>query len=99
MEVNNYLTNELRIPLHMPSLSLLGQTVWISCQTSRWTDFDVSKYIFRTYVEVQCWKAVHLQTLEIRVEQKGNRVKKERKMEEKRKMINVAALGIEPRTY
>ena len=73
----------------MPSLSLLGQTVWISCQTSRWTDFDVSKYIFRTYVEVQCWKAVHLQTLEIRVEQKGNRVKKkERKIEgEKKSML------------
>ena len=31
--------------------------------------------------------------LEIRVEQKGNRVKKERKMGEKRKKINAAATG------
>ena len=32
------------------------------------------------YVEVQSWKAVHLPTLEIRVEQNGNRIKKEIKM-------------------
>ena len=37
------------------------------------------KYI--KYVGAQSWKAVHLPTLEIRVEQKGNRVKKEIKME------------------
>ena len=40
------------------------------------------KYI--KYVGVQSRKAVHLPTLEIRVEQKGNRVKKEIKMCEKR---------------
>ena len=35
------------------------------------------KYI--KYVGAQSWKAVHLPTLEIRVEQKGNRVKNEKK--------------------
>ena len=43
------------------------------------------------YVGVQSWKAAHLPTLEIRVEQKGNRVKKGRKMEEKK--IHAAATG------
>ena len=37
------------------------------------------------YVGVQNWKAVHLPTLEIRVEQKRNRVKKERKNGGKKK--------------
>ena len=50
----------------------------------------------KKYVGVQSWKAAHLPTLEIQVEQKGNRVIKERKMEEKRK--NAAATGIEPVT-
>ena len=36
------------------------------------------------YVGVQSWKAAHLSTFEIRVEQKGNRVKKEIKVGEKR---------------
>ena len=38
-------------------------------------------------------KAAHLPTLEIRVEQKGNRVKKERKRGEKEEIINAAATG------
>ena len=37
------------------------------------------------YIGVQSWKAAYLSTLEIRVEQKGNRVKKERKMGRKKK--------------
>ena len=45
------------------------------------------------YVGVQSWKAAHLPTLEIRVEQEGNRVKKERKMGKKRKIINATATG------
>ena len=44
------------------------------------------KKIVKKYVGVQSWKAAHLPTLEIRVEQKGNRVKKEIKMCEKRKI-------------
>ena len=36
---------------------------------------------------IQSWKAAHLPILEIRVEQKGNRAKKERKMGKKRKKI------------
>ena len=45
------------------------------------------------YVGVQSWKAAHLPTLEIRLEQKGNRVKKERKIGERRKISNAAATG------
>ena len=45
------------------------------------------------YVGVQSWKAAHWSTLEIRVEQKRNRVKKERKMGENRKIINAASTG------
>ena len=51
------------------------------------------------YVGVQSWKAAHLPTLEIRVEQKRNRDKRERKMDEK---IKIKAMlprpGIEPGT-
>ena len=47
----------------------------------------------KKYVGVQSWKAAHLSTLEIRVEQKRNRVKKERKLGEKRKIINAATTG------
>ena len=45
------------------------------------------------YIGVQSWKAAHWSTLEIRVEQKRNRVKKERKMGENRKIINAASTG------
>ena len=41
--------------------------------------------ITQKYVGVQSWKTAHLPTLEIRVEHKGDRVKKERKMGEKEK--------------
>ena len=51
------------------------------------------KKSIKKYVGVHSRKAVHLPTLEIRVGQKRNRVKKERKMEEKRKIINAAATG------
>ena len=49
----------------------------------KFIDFILVKYIFlarkfklviwNTYLEVQSWKAMHLPTLDIRVEQKGNR--------------------------
>ena len=47
------------------------------------------------YVGVQSWKAQHLPTLEIRVEQKGNQVKKETKMGEKREKKNQCCLDRE----
>ena len=43
------------------------------------------------YVGVQSWKAAHLSTLEIRVEQNRNRVKKREKWEKK---INAASTGL-----
>ena len=46
------------------------------------------------YVGVQSWKAAHLPTLEIRVEQRWNRVKKG----EKRKKPMLPRPGIEPGT-
>jgi len=45
------------------------------------------------YVGVQSWKAAHLSTLEIRVEQKRNQVKEEKNNGEKRKIINAASTG------
>ena len=51
----------------------------------------------KKYVGVQSWKAAHLPTLEIRVEQKRNRVKEEIKMSEKRKKM-LPRPGIEPGT-
>ena len=46
-----------------------------------WTcNTNIRNVFLEKYVGVQSWKAAHLLTLEIRVEQKGNRVKKERKM-------------------
>ena len=37
------------------------------------------RFVTLKYGAVQSWKAVHLQTLEIRVERKGNQVKKREK--------------------
>ena len=50
-------------------------------------------FLLKKYVGVQSWKATLLSTLEIRVEQKRNRVKKERNMGENRKKINAASTG------
>ena len=54
----------------------------------------VNEFTQRKIRRIQSWKAAHLPTLEIRVEQKGNRVKKERNMEGKRKKkIHAASAG------
>ena len=59
----------------------------------------ITKVKIQKYVAVQSWKAAHLPTLEIRVEQKRNRVKKERKIGEKRKKKSMLPRpGIEPGT-
>ena len=51
-----------------------------------------SDWKFQKYVGVQSWKAAHLLILEIRVEQRGNRIKKGKK--EKKSML--PRPGIEP---
>ena len=53
----------------------------------------VNEFTQRKIRRIQSWKAAHLPTLEIRVEQNGIRVKKERKMEGKRKKIHAASAG------
>ena len=60
--------------------------------------FGHFRSISKKYVGVQGWKAAHLPTLEIRVEQKRNRVKKERKMGGKNLIIMLPRRGIEPGT-
>ena len=52
----------------------------------RFDGFDIGKIR-----RVQNWKAAHLPTLEIRVEQKGNQVKKDK--EKKEEKINAAPTG------
>ena len=37
---------------------------------------NIGDFIFKKYVGVQSWKALHLPTLDIRVKQKGNRALK-----------------------
>ena len=75
------ISRRLRVPSKTLMLALFHAKQVIPKREKR------KKKIVKKYVGVQSWKAAYLPTLEIRVEQKGNRVKKEREMEEKRKKL------------
>ena len=82
------ISRRLRVPSKTLMLALFHAKQVIPKREKR------KKKIVKKYVGVQSWKAAHLPTLEIRVEQKGNRVKKG----EKRKKLMLPRPGIEPGT-
>ena len=79
-------------PVYVSSQYLFGPSPIHQFLEEEKTFLYCAKNLNRKYVGVQSWKAAHLPTLEIRVEQKRNRVKKREKWGRKKK-INAAATG------